>query len=42
MYFYFSPWYLWNECWMRRDDLPKPNSGWQVVDSSFIQYDTSK
>ncbi|CAF3343561.1 unnamed protein product [Rotaria sp. Silwood2] len=35
------PWYLWNECWMRRDDLPEYNSGWQVVDSSFIEYNTN-
>ncbi|CAF4126245.1 unnamed protein product, partial [Adineta steineri] len=32
------PWYLWNECWIRRDDLPRGNSGWQVVDPSSIQY----
>ncbi|CAF0836195.1 unnamed protein product [Adineta ricciae] len=31
------PWYLWNECWLRRDDLPRNFSGWQVVDSSFIR-----
>ncbi|CAF4581653.1 unnamed protein product, partial [Rotaria socialis] len=34
------PWYLWNECWMRRDDIPAQNSGWQVVDSSAIDYNT--
>ncbi|CAF4575755.1 unnamed protein product [Rotaria socialis] len=34
------PWYLWNECWMRRDDIPAHNSGWQVVDSSAIDYNT--
>ncbi|CAF1312314.1 unnamed protein product [Rotaria magnacalcarata] len=34
------PWYLWNECWMRRDDVPAQNSGWQVVDSSAIDYNT--
>lgn len=27
---------------MRRDDLPESNSGWQVIDSSSIQYDESK
>ncbi|CAF1221193.1 unnamed protein product [Adineta ricciae] len=31
------PWYLWNECWLRRDDLPRNFSGWQVLDSSFIR-----
>ncbi len=42
IYVYFSPYYLWNECWMRRDDLPKDKSGWQVVDSSSIQSNMSK
>ncbi|CAF3862778.1 unnamed protein product [Rotaria sp. Silwood1] len=35
------PWHVWNECWIRRDDLPESNSGWQVIDSSFIEYNTN-
>ncbi|UJR22606.1 hypothetical protein I4U23_025649 [Adineta vaga] len=31
------PWYLWNECWLHRTDLPQDFSGWQVINSSFIQ-----
>ncbi|CAF0977586.1 unnamed protein product, partial [Rotaria sordida] len=29
--------HVWNECWMRRHDLPKDEQDWQIVDSTPVQ-----
>lgn len=34
---YFSSSHVWNECWIRRDDLFTKEQGWQIIDSTPIQ-----
>ncbi|CAF3590142.1 unnamed protein product, partial [Rotaria sordida] len=29
--------HVWNECWMRRHDLPNDEQDWQIVDSTPVQ-----
>lgn len=33
---FFSASHVWNECWMRRDDLPNHEQDWQVLDSTPV------
>lgn len=32
----FSAAHVWNECWMRRADLPNNEQDWQIVDSTPV------
>ncbi len=34
---YFSSSHVWNECWMRRNDLSSDKQDWQIIDSTPIQ-----